>query len=170
MYLAVSITLLVMVLWFPLAMLAGVLRGALNAFDAFFSKSLVEGKGATRIEPGATRRRNAIMGWIGAVVIFLFFTASLPPPPEVEQDRTRERIERLYDMGINALRIEYADSLLSGLRFDETLVRAICRGVPPVVHGSHEYSLRCTMLQNALVGISVVDKGREVFTGTWVLP
>ncbi len=170
MYLAVSVTLLVLVLWFPLAMSAGILRRVFGLFDAALSKSLVQGKDATRTEPGATRRRNSIMGWIGAVVLFFAVTASLPSPPEVEQDRTRERIERLYDMGLNALRIEYADSLLNDLRFNETLVRAICRGVPPVVHGSHIYSLRCTLLQNALVGISVVDKGREVFTGTWVIP
>ena len=170
MKLAISILLLMLVMWFPLAFLAKFLRSFLNSFDSLFSKSLVENKDTVRPQPGRNRRRNAILAWIGAVVVFLVLTASLPPRPEVERDHTLDRIQRLYDMGLSALRIEYADSLLNDLKFDSTLVEAICSGVPPVLRGSHEYSLRCMLLKDALVGISVVDKGREVFTGTWLVP
>jgi len=170
MKLVVSLILLGLVLLLPLYVLASMLRRVLGMVDAMFAKSLVSEKNAVRPAPGATRLRNAFLGWLLALAVFVFVVANVPQAPEIERDRTLQIIERMYDTGLSALRVEYADSLLNDLKYDDELVRQICEGVDPVVHGSHEYRLECSMLQNAVVGVRVMDRGREVYSGTWVVP
>lgn len=170
MKLVISLILLGLVLLLPLYVLATLLRWCLRLFEAMFSKSLVLEKNTVRPAPGSTRVRNTVLAWLLALGAFVFLLAKVPQAPELEHDRTLEIIENLYNTGLSALRIEYADSLLSDLSYDGELVHAICEGVEPVVKGSHVYHLDCALLQNALVGIRVLDKEREVMSGTWVVP
>lgn len=170
MKLVVSLVLLGLVLLLPLYVLASVLRRLLGVVDAMFAKSLVSEKDAVRPAPGSRKWRNVLLSWLLTLGVFVFVVANVPQAPELERDRSLEIIERMYATGLSALRIEYADSLLNDFTYDDQLVRQICRGVDPVVYGSHEYRLECAMLQNALVGVQVMDKDREVFSGTWVVP
>lgn len=170
MKLVVSLILLGLVLLLPLYVLASVLRWLLKGVDAMFAKSLVSEKDAVRREPGASRWRNTFVAWLLALGVFVFVVAKVPQAPDLGRDRSLEIIEKMYHTGLSALRIEYADSLLNDLGYDGELVHQICEGVDPVVYGSHTYHLECDMLKNAVVGVRVMDRDKEVFAGTWVVP
>lgn len=170
MKLVVSLFLLGMVLFLPLYILASFLRTVLDGIGGMFGQSLVTEKDAVRPRPGAMRTRNTVAAWLIAIVIFVSLVVGVPQVPDQEQDLTVQLIERMYNTGLSALRIEYADSLLNDLKYDDVLVNTICEGVPPVVYGSHRFYLQCSMLQNAVVGVRVMDKEREVYSDTWVVP
>lgn len=170
MKLVLSLILLGLVLLLPLYVVAVVVRSLLNGLDGVFGKSLVAGKDAARSGSHKSRTRNTVLGWLFSVVLITVLAVGLPQPPDLDRDISLELVERLYNTGQSALRIEYSDSLLNDLKFDDALVRSICAGVPAVTYGSHQYNLQCAMMDNAVVGINVLDRGREVYSGTWDLP
>ncbi len=154
----------------PIFLFKVTINGALSFVDSFFSKSMIGTFDRASSSFRKKRKNQSIFSWLLAIGLFFLVIVTLPQAPMEETDYKSIGIARIQSAGLAALRNQYLDSLLYDQPFDASIVYAACAETPVIKKNNREYSVRCTLLPNDTIRLSLQIDEQEADAKLWVIP
>ncbi len=147
-----------------------VINGVLSFIDSFFSKSMLGTFDTASSSFKKKKKSQSLIAWLLAFVLFILVIITLPPAPVEETDYRAMGISRIRSAGLATLRSHYLDSLLYNQPFDANIVYAACAETPMINKDNREYSVRCKLLPNSTVRLSLQIDEQEAEADLWIIP
>lgn len=154
----------------PILIFKATINGALSFIDSFFSKSMIGTFDTTSSSFKKNKKSQSALAWFLAIVLFCIMIVALPQAPLEEVDYKSQGVARIRAAGLAALRSQYFDSLLYDTPFDTNIVYATCAETPVIMKDNREYSVRCTLLANGTIRLSLQIDEQEAAAYLWVVP